>query len=167
MTNILVLIILSFLVFYIFTQECKIRITKEKTLRIEIHLQIIAIIINPGGRSVKQGNSQPTNKKQLLTATKGLLSKSKITLHKLKLPHPENSNTTVITTAYSIIYGTVLAYLESISREFILDNNALTLFPDTNSFYFDITIKCGLYQLTLVLVRLGLHMIKEKISVRE
>ena len=169
MQAILLFLLISFTLFYIFTRNCLVKIKKTDKTKVEIHLQILAYIILPKRRSgdPRTDEAKSETRRILLTAVKGLLKGSTVIVHSLKIPYADRQASVVKMTRFRIYIAALLSYIESVSHNFVICDNALTLSPDLNSIQYDLCIKCRLYQLIYNLIKPGLHKLKEKMYVRE
>ena len=77
MPVIFILLILSFLVFFIITRKATVRLIKEEKLRIEFHMQIIALVISPEGRQKGKGRKKKsTSHRGIIAALRRLIRHS-------------------------------------------------------------------------------------------
>ena len=161
----LFLLLITFLLFYILSQRCIVRITNEEGIRIEIHMPLFAIVINPGRRKKSDGEGRK-NRRAILAAVRRLIRTGSIKINRVILPSPAVGSPTR-DIRYRILYSATISYIESISRGLLLSDNALTLSPDITSIQYDVSINSRLYEIIYAILRLGFHKIKERINVRE
>ena len=167
MATISILLILSFTLCFIFTRDSIIRLRKEEGLRVEIHLQLIAFVINPQKKEKPSEKGKSETKKIVLKAVRQLLKRSQVRLTRLAIPCPREDASVTGLARYRILSAAAISYVETLSNQFILCDNAIILSPDLSSIQYDVSIKCRLYQIVYTLIKLGLHKFKEKINVRE
>ena len=167
MAIISILLILSFTFFFILTRDGVIRLRKEEGLRIEIHLQLIAFVINPRKEEKPSENGKSETKKIVLKAVRRLLKRSRVRLTRLAIPYPREAASVTSLARYRILSAAAISYVETLSKQFVLCDNAIILSPDLSSIQYDLSIKCRLYEIVYALIKLGLHKLKEKMNVRE
>ena len=166
---IFILLILSFLVFFIITRKATVRLIKEEKLRIEFHMQIIALVISPEGRQKGKGRKKKsTSHRGIIAALRRLIRHSKVVIYKLHVPFAEiRENTITAAVRRRILSATIISYLETIAGGIYLSDNAIILSPDLSSLQYDISIESRLYQIIYNLGGVAFHILKEKIHVRE
>lgn len=167
MAIISILLILSFTLFFILTRDGVIRLRKEEGLRIEIHLQLIAFVINPRKEEKPSEKGKSETKKIVLKAVRRLLKRSRVRLSRLAIPYPREDASVTSLARYRILSAAAISYVETLSKQFVLCDNAIILSPDLSSIQYDLSIKCRLYEIVYALIKLGLHKLKEKMNVRE
>lgn len=167
MAIISILLILSFTFFFILTRDGVIRLRKEEGLRIEIHLQLIAFVINPRKEEKPSEKGKSETKKIVLKAVGRLLKRSRVRLTRLAIPYPREDASVTSLARYRILSAAAISYVETLSKQFVLCDNAIILSPDLSSIQYDLSIKCRLYEIVYALIKLGLHKLKEKMNVRE
>jgi hypothetical protein len=168
---IFLLLIISFTIFFILTRRSIVRLTKGDNIRVEIHMQIWALVINPQRRQNKKHKSRKEkadSRRTILTAVRRLIKHSKVKINRLYIPFTEISDKSILSSVRRrIISATLISYLETIAEEIYILDNAITLSPDIDSLQCDISIECRLYQIIYAVAKLALHKLKEKIHVRE
>lgn len=166
MAKISILIIISFIFFYILTRESMVRLIRGEKMIIEIHMQIFAFIIgsaNGGEKRKKRDALSREAKRKILTALLRTMKRCKIRLNKLLIPYSEKDNSSITRIVrYRIISATILSCFDSISEGLYYSDDAVTLSPDISSIQYDVSIKLRLYQLIHALIKLGIHVLKEK-----
>lgn len=167
MAIISILLILSFTLFFILTRDGIIRLRKEEGLRIEIHLQLIAFVINPRKEEKPSEKGKSETKKIVLKAVRRLLKRSRVRLTRLAIPYPREEASVTSLARYRILSAAAISYVDTLSKQFVLCDNAIILSPDLSSIQYDLSIKCRLYEIVYALIKLGLHKLKEKMNVRE
>lgn len=169
MPVIFILLILSFLVFFIITRKATVRLIKEEKLRIEFHMQIIALVISPAGRQREKGRKRKTTSRHyILAALRRLIKHSNVIIYKLHVPFSEVwENSIMAAVRRRILSATVISYLETMTEKIYLSDNAINLSPDLSSLQYDVSIKTRLYQILYNLGEYAFHILKEKIHVRE
>ena len=167
MAIISILLILSFTLFFILTRDGIIRLRKEEGLRIEIHLQLIAFVINARKEEKPSEKGKSETKKIVLKAVRRLLKRSRVRLTRLAIPYPREDASVTSLARYRILSAAAISYVETLSKQFVLCDNAIILSPDLSSIQYDLSIKCRLYEIVYALIKLGLHKLKEKMNVRE
>jgi len=167
MAIISILLILSFTLFFILTRDGIIRLRKEEGLRIEIHLQLIAFVINTRKKEKPSEKGKSETKKIVLKAARRLLKRSRVRLTRLAIPYPREDASVTSLARYRILSAAAISYVETLSKQFVLCDNAIILSPDLSSIQYDLSIKCRLYEIVYALIKLGLHKLKEKMNVRE
>ena len=169
MPVIFLLLILSFLVFFVITRKSTVRVIKEENLRIEFHMQIIALVISPKGRQRDKGRRKKTaSRRNILAALRRLIKHSKVAINKLHVPFAEiRENSITAAVRRRILSAMIISYLETMAEEIYLSDNAIILSPDLSSLQYDVSIESRLYQIIYNLTGLAFHILKEKIHVRE
>ena len=169
MPVIFILLILSFLVFFIITRKATVRLIKEEKLRIEFHMQIIALVISPAGRQRDKGRRKNTaSRRNILAALRGLIKHSNVIIYKLYVPFAEiRENSITAAVRRRILSAMVISYLETVAERIYLADNAIILSPDLSSLQYDLSIESRLYQIIYNLGGVAFHILKEKIHVRE
>ena len=166
---IFILLILSFLVFFIITRKATVRLIKEEKLRIEFHMQIIALVISPEGRQKGKGRKKKsTSHRGIIAALRRLIRHSKVVIYKLHVPFAEiRENSITAAVRRRILSATIISYLETMAERIYLSDNAIILSPDLSSLQYDLSIESRLYMILYNLGGLAFHILKEKIHVRE
>ena len=166
---IFILLILSFLIFFVITRKSTIRLIKEENLRIEFHMQIIAFVISPRGRQREKGRKRKTSSRHyILAALRRLIRHSEVIIYKLQVPFAEVwENSIMAAVRRRILSATVISYLETMAEKIYLSDNAINLSPDLSTLQYDISIKTRLYQILYNLGESAFHILKEKVHVRE
>ena len=168
MPVIFILLILSFLLFFVITRKATIRLTKEENLRIEFHMQIIALVISPGGRQKGKGRKKSASRRSILAALRRLIKHSNVIIYKLYVPFAEiRENSITASVRRRILSAMVISYLETMAERIYLADNAIILSPDLSSLQYDLSIESRLYLILYNLGELAFHILKEKIHVRE
>lgn len=169
MPVIFILLILSFLVFFIITRKATVRLIKEEKLRIEFHMQIIALVISPEGRQKGKGRKKKsTSHRGIIAALRRLIRHSKVVIYKLHVPFAEiRENSITAAVRRRILSATIISYLETMAERIYLSDNAIILSPDLSSLQYDLSIESRLYMILYNLGGLAFHILKEKIHVRE
>ena len=168
---IFILLILSFLLFFVTTRKATIRLIKEEDLRIECHMQIIALVIKPAGR--QKGERQRKRKKaasrrSILATLRRLIKHSNVIIYKLYVPFAEiRENSITAAVRRRILSAMIISYLETMAERIYLSDNAIILSPDLSSLQYDLSIESRLYMILYNLGGLAFHILKEKIHVRE
>ena len=166
---IFILLILSFLVFFIITRKATVRLIKEENLRIECHMQIFALVISPGGRQRdKNRKKKAASRRSILAALRRLIKHSNVIIYKLHVPFAEiRENSVTAAVRRRILSATVISYLETVAERIYLSDNAIILSPDLSSLQYDLSIESRLYLILYNLGGLAFNNLKEKIHVRE
>jgi hypothetical protein len=73
--------LIAFILFFILTRNATVRIKNDDGIRIEIHLPIFAIIIDPERRQ-KNGKQNNGNQKAVIAAVRGLIKRGTIKIDK-------------------------------------------------------------------------------------
>ena len=169
MPVIFILLILSFLFFFVTTRKATIRLIKEEDLRIECHMQIIALVIKPGGRQKGKGQRKKSaSRRSILAALRRLIKHSNVIIYKLYVPFAEiRENSITAAVRRRILSAMVISYLETMAERIYLSDNAIILSPDLSSLQYDLSIESRLYLILYNLGGLAFHILKEKIHVRE
>ena len=166
---IFILLILSFLLFFVITRKATIRLVKEENLRIECHMQIFALVISPKGRQRDKSQKKKTaSRRSILAALRRLIKHSKVVIYKLHVPFAEiRENSITAAVRRQILSAMIISYLETVAEKIYLSDNAIILSPDLSSLQYDISIESRLYLILYNLGGLAFHILKEKIHVRE
>lgn len=166
---IFILLILSFLFFFVTTRKATIRLIKEEDLRIECHLQIIALVIKPAGRQKGKGQRKKSaSRRGIIAALRKLIRHSKVVIYKLYIPFAEiRKNSITVAVRRRILSATIISYLETVAEGIYISDNAIILSPDISTLQYDLSIESRLYLILYNLGGLAFHILKEKIHVRE
>ena len=165
---IFILLILSFLLFFVITRKATIRLIKEENLRLELHMQIIALVISPEGRQKGKGQRKSASRRSILAALRRLIKHSNVIIYKLYVPFAEiRENSITAAVRRRILSAMVISYLETMAERIYLSDNAIILSPDLSSLQYDLSIKSRLYLILYNLGGVAFHSLKEKIHVRE
>ena len=169
MPVIFILLILSFLIFFVITRKSTVRLIKEENLRIECHMQIFALVISPKGRQREKGRKRKTSSRHyILAALRRLIRHSKVVIYKLYIPFAEiRENSITAAVRRRILSAMIISYLETMAERIYLSDNAIILSPDLSSLQYDLSIESRLYLILYNLGGLAFHILKEKIHVRE
>ena len=158
------IILLTTMFALLLTAKVSVRVFKDKDLRIEVKYLILCFSHNLAS---KKNNSATRQKKSGWRVASAILhhsNKFEIILHSFSLPSralndPSNINRII---RQKIFISTFIAYIESKVHRLIIEDDAFNLSPDTNSFHFDINIKCRLYQLFPAILSVCYELIKKK-----
>lgn len=166
---IFILLILSFLLFFVITRKATIRLIKEENLRIEFHMQIIALVISPRGRQrANERQKKSYSRRNILAALRRLIKHSNVIIYKLYVPFAEiRENSITAAVRRRILSAMIISYLETMAKRIYLSDNAIILSPDLSSLQYDLSIESRLYLILYNLGGLAFHILKEKIHVRE
>ena len=170
---ILVLLILSFLLFFVLTQEVMIKLIKKESIIVELHLQIIAISFNVGTKNKdnpkKKKKSEDSRKKReiILNSVFRLAERGEIKIDKLALPYFQTNgyfSPFFLPIGYKAFVSTLLAYIETRTKKMTLGEDALILSPDINNIQCEITVKSRLFRIIHTVFRYIVYIFKEKVG---
>lgn len=158
MAWVLIFLLFLFLIFYISTQIVWVKIIKEKELKLEIHLPILAIHLikskdsGDNKKKDKKANVNPSLSGYLRITTDSInqLNNAKIEINRILLPiSTEDFNKSAILRPLRqhILICSLIAYIRTKSKKFILEDNAIILSPDVDVIHLQLTLKLRLYQL--------------------
>ena len=163
MSNTLI-ILLPLTLALLLTAKLTLRFIKDRNLCIEAKF----LFINISNDIISKKNNNATGRKKIgrrvASAVLRHAKKFEITLHSITLPSPtirDPSNLTQVI-QHKIYISALIAYIESKVQRLIIEDDAFILSSDKDSFHFDISIKCRLYQLFPAITNICLELIKEK-----
>lgn len=157
-----ILLIVSFLIFFVITRTVWVRIIKEKAFKIELHLPLLALKLSFGKEIKKDKKSKKKEDKlgpkaylHIFGDTLSKLKESRVVIKRVALPFrldDFNSMTLITPFAYQGIVFAAIAYLRTKTKKLTIENNAIISSPNVTEIQFYLTIKLRLYQLIYALL---------------
>ena len=173
MAGILIFLLMSFVLFYLFTREVWVRIIKGDGFKIEIHLPILALHLIK--RSNDDDNSSAMDKKdnkpsllgymRIISGIADRIKGTEISVKAIVLPiKAEDFDKSVILRPlrYQAALCALVAYLRTKTEKLTLEDNAIILSPDVNVLHCYLTLKIRLYRLIYGLISLRHAIYEEK-----
>lgn len=164
MGGISILLILSFLLFFILTRCVWIYVIKDDVLKIELHLPILALSFDFSDKN-KKGKKKKANQKSGFKLFKLIIDRIEmcsVHIKSISLPKGEYSGTSYFTRPYTytaVLYGAI-ALLASKAGKVKIDDNAV-IFSDTKKFKCNITVYTKLYYLIISAFAMYLNLKRE------
>lgn len=174
MAGISILLIITFLLFFVLTRKTKIKLKKKDELKIELHLQLMAVEFFVGENKKQRGQSEKESskhkRKRIITTVLRVVRMGELHIKELALPYP-NIDFISYTRPfrYRILISSLIAYLETKVKSLTISDDAIILSPDTKALQYDLTITCKLYELiyAVIVLTVGILKERERTNVRE
>lgn len=153
MAGVLIVLIFSFLFFFIFTRKIWVRLIKEKNLEIQLHLPLLAIHLTDSKNKKENKNKEKLGARAYIKVVAGTLERIKsceLVIKRVILPCKTEgfgALTLVRPFGYQGLIYAVIAYLKTKAKNLSLEDNAIISSPDVTEMQFHITAKLRLYQL--------------------
>lgn len=154
MAAILILLIISFLLFYLLSSEIWVRIIKEEMLTFEFHTPLFAISLteNSNGRQKKDKKERLSYLAyiRIISAVIEKAKKTKIEIKKIHIPiEPRDLTGSGFSKPlkYQYLIFSLIAYFRKKTKKITIEDNALFLSPDITTAQFYITLKPRLYEI--------------------
>lgn len=171
MAGILILLLASFILFFVLSRMVLVRIIKGDGFKIEIHLPILALhLINRNeDKSSKNKKSKislsPIGYIRIITNVADRLKGTEISVKTIALPIKAKkfSKAAILRPLrqQAAIY-TLIAYLRTKAEKLVLDDNTIILSPDIDVLHCYVTLKIRLYRLIYSLITVMHDIRKEK-----
>ena len=170
MAGVQIVLIFSFLCFFILTRVVWVRIIKREVLKIEIHLPLLAIHLI-GNRDKKQKKKKETEKlsaRAYIRVIAGTLSRVKdceVNIKKITLPCKTDSFSTftlVKPFGYQGLIYAVIAYMKTKAKDLTLNDNAIISSPDVTEVQYYVTVKLRLFKLIYAILTFRRGVYQEK-----
>ena len=171
MAGILILLLISFVLFFLLTRIVWVRIIKGNSFKIEIHLPILAIhLIKRNSDKDKKSNINDTNLSflgyiRILTHIANKIQGAKISVKAIALPikSKDFDKTAILRPLRQqvLLYG-IIAYLRTKTEKLTLEDNAIILSPDIDVLHCYVTLKIRLYKLIYGFIAITQAMRDEK-----
>ena len=161
-------LILIFLFFFVLTRRVWVRIIKEKVLRIEIHLPLLALYLYGDKNKKKKKETEKLSARAYIRIIAGTLKRTKnceVEIKKVVLPCKVDSfgtMTLVKPFGYQGVIYAAVAYLKTKAKELTLCNNAIISSPDVTETQFYVTVKLRLFELIYALLTFRRGVYEEK-----
>ena len=174
MAGIFVLTLLSFLLFYLLTRICWVRIIKSEGFKIEIHLPILSLhLINKSG-----DKENPKNKEKIsffgyfriITDIIEKLYDCDLVIDRITLPvKSEGFSTTalLLPIGQRALVCSLVAYIGGKIKSLSVQDNAITLSPDIQNIHFNLTVKIRLFKLIYTFLFLRHRLKQENTRVKD
>ena len=152
MAALLILILVLFLLFYIFSQTIWVRIISEDVFKIEIHMPLLSLLLKSNNSRDKKKcgpRLSPLAYLRIISAVIDKLNKSSVEIKSICIPINEikQSGSSILRSfVYQYLIFSVIAYFKSKTNKISFEDNAFVLSPDIDEFHFYITIKSRLYE---------------------
>lgn len=153
MAELQIQILLSFLIFFIFSRNIWVRIIKKEKLKIEIHLPIFALVLtnkHTGVEEKKKKSLSPIGTLSLADEVIRQLRSCRVSLGSLIIPQgdaPFNASAFLRPIAKRNAVYTIIAFFKSRLKYFDVEKNAITISPDVSHTQFYITVKLRFFKL--------------------
>ena len=169
MAEVQIILIFSFLCFFILTRVVWIRIIKRDLLKIEIHLPLLAIhLIFPKSEKNKKKETEKISARAYLKIIADTLRRvwdCEINIKEIALPCKTDSFsglTLVKPFGYQGLIYAVVAYLKTKAKHLTLEDNAIISSPDVTESQYYLTVKLRLYKLIYALLTFRRGVYEEK-----
>ena len=174
MAGVLIVIILSFLFFFILTRKVWVRVIKEENFRLQFHLPLLSLHLTKRKKQESDKKDQSSKSKtrlgirsyfRIVTSTLDHVENCEITVKQVILPCKTgnfSASTLVSPFGYQGLIYTVIAYLKTKTKNLVLEDNAIISSPDVTETQFYLTVKLRLYQLIYALLTLKIGINKEE-----
>ena len=169
MAEVQIILIFSFLCFFILTRVVWVRIIKREVLKIEIHLPLLAIhLIFPKKEKSKKNQAERISARvysKIVAATLKRVWDCKIVIKEINLPCKTNSFsglTLVKPFGYQGLIYAAIAYLKTRAKHITLEDNAIISSPDITEAQYYVTVKLTLFKLIYALMTFRRGIYEEK-----
>lgn len=169
MAEVQIILIFSFLCFFILTRVVWVRIVKREVLKIEIHLPLLAIhLIFPIKEKSKKNQAERISARaysKIVAATLKRVWDCKIVIKEINLPCKTNSFsglTLVKPFGYQGLIYAAIAYLKTRAKHITLEDNAIISSPDITETQYYVTVKIRLFKLIYALLTFRRGIYEEK-----
>ena len=158
MAGLFIFLLISFLLFYVFTRTTWVRIIKGEKFKVEIHLPILAIhLINESDDGDKRKKAQNKDEKvyffgylRIITGVIARLKNANINVKSIVLPVKSqdfDKSAILRPLRQHTLICAFVAYLRTKTDKLVLADNAITLSPDVRVLHCYVTVKLRLYEL--------------------
>ena len=166
MTAVSLILLLSDILFYVFTREAFVYVIYSNGLIIEFHLVIFSLVLTENQNKTKSLKPKINFYRALIKRISALSEKSVIrikTIRLNKLKSLLSADKIIGSFGYHAAISALLAYFYQKSKKLITEENALVLIPDTNeSSFVDIRLSTELYNIVFALLRLFFDLNKSR-----
>ena len=165
MAEVQIILIFSFLCFFILTRVVWVRIIKREVLKIEIHLPLLAIHLIFPKKKPKNKETEKLSARaylKIIAATLKSVLDCDIVIKEINLPCKTNSFselTLVKPFGYQGLIYAAIAYLKTKAKHLTLEDNAIISSPDVTEAQYYVTVKLRLFKLihALLTFRRGIY----------
>jgi hypothetical protein len=168
MAEVQIILILSFLCFFVLTRVVWVRIIKREVQKIEIHLPLLAIHLSfPKGKRKKKKKSSARAYLKIISKTIESVWDCEVNIKEIALPYKSedfSGFTLVKPFGYQGLVYAAIAYLKTRARHIILEDNAIISSPDISGLHCYLTVKLPLLKLIYALIIIRRDIEKEKSS---
>ena len=169
MAEVQIILIFSFLCFFILTRMVWVRIIKREVLKIEIHLPLLAIhLIFPKSKKAKKTETERIGTRAYIKIIAGTLKRvwdCEINIMEISLPCNNDSFsglTLVKPFGYQGLIYAAVAYLKTKAKHLTLEDNAIISSPDVTEAQYYVTVKLRLFKLIYALLTFRRGIYEEK-----
>ena len=163
-----IILILSFLFFFILTRKIWVRIIKKEILRVEFHLPLLSLHLIGDNNKKKKKETDKLSTRAYIRVIAGTLSRVKdceVIVKEITLPLKTNSfsgMSLVKPFGYQGLIYAIIAYLQTKAKKLTLNDNAIISSPDVTETQYYVTVKLRLYQLIYALLTFRRGIYEEK-----
>lgn len=158
-------LILLFLLLFIMTRTVWVRIIKDKSIRLELHLPLLAVILKNFDNGKNKTKLNPRSYISIASNTIKRVRESRVFINAITFPCDiSNFNLSTLVGLYGyhgFIY-TLIAYLKAKGIDIYLKDNAITSSPDIDGLHCHVTLKLTLLRLVYALLYLSRDIRKER-----
>ena len=169
MAEVQIILIFSFLCFFILTRVIWVRIIKRDLLKIEIHLPLLVIhLVFPKKEKTKKKETEKISARAYLKIVTNVIRKvwdCEINIKEISLPCKTDSFsglTLVKPFGYQGLIYAVVAYLKTKAKHLTLEDNAIISSPDVTEAQYYLTVKLRLFKLIYALLTFRRGVYEEK-----
>lgn len=173
MAGVQIVLIFSFLYFFILTRVVWVRIIKKEVLKIEIHLPLLAIhLIFPKNKRSTSKKSEKISARayiRIISETIKRVWDCRIEIKEVALPCKTdlfNGLTLVRPFGYQGLIYAVIAYMKTKAKDLTLNDNAIISSPDVTEVQYYVTVKLRLFKLIYAILTFMRGVYQEKRSRR-
>ena len=169
MAEVQIILIFSFLCFFILTRVVWVRIIKRDVLKLEIHLPLLAIhLVFPKKEKAKKKETEKISTRaylRIIAVTLKRVWDCEIMIKEINLPCKTDSFsglTLVKPFGYQGLIYAAIAYLKTKAKHLTLEDNAIISSPDITEAQYHITVKLRLFKLIYALLTFRRGIYEEK-----
>ena len=158
MTGFAIFLLVFALVFYILTRETYVFVIYSGRLSLEFHLVIFSLVLSEGDSTDKSFKPKLKFYQKMIKELTRLSEKCYIKVHSIRLARLNSllSPTKIpYSYAYHMVISSLLAYFSAKSKKLTIEDNSLTLIPDSQqSDFVNVSLCTELYNILFVLVKM-------------